>query len=105
MQRGGDVAAHGGFARTDLAGQQPDAAQLDEVLQARLGLAPGARVEQLVGMGGGLEREPGQGEVSQVHQFLSLSLWIARGEGDGSRGGWSQWSCQEGRWRLTAVLA
>ena len=38
-ERGGDVAAHGGFARADLAGEQPDAAQLDEVLEARLGLA------------------------------------------------------------------
>ena len=52
-----------------------------------------------------LEGEPGAGEVTQVHYLFSLSLRIASGEGGGSGGGLSHWSCQEGRWRLTVVLA
>ena len=43
----------------------------------------------------------GEGEVTQVHYLFSLSLRIASGEGGGSGGGLSHWSCQEGRWRLT----
>ena len=74
-------------------------------MQARLGLAPGVGLEQLVGVYRGLEGEPGEGEVAQVHYFFSLSLRIASGDGDGSGGGLSHWSCQEGRWRLTVVLA
>ena len=105
MQRGGDVAAHGGLARADLAGQKTDALELDEVLEPRFGLAAGVRFEQLVGVGGGFEREPGEGEVTQVHYFVSLRFRIASGEGEGSCGGVSQRSCREGRSRLTAVLA
>ena len=105
MQGGGDVAAHGGFARADLAGEQADALEFDEVMQPGLGLAAGVRLEQLVGVGRGLERHPGEGEVTEVHYFFSLRCRIARGEGSGSRAGVSHWSCQEGRWRLTRVLA
>ena len=65
MQGGGDMAAHGGFARADLAGDEADALELDEVMQACLGLAAGVRFEQLVGVGRSLEGEPGEGEVAQ----------------------------------------
>ena len=105
MQGGGDVAAHGGFARADLAGEQADALEFDEVLEPRFGLAAGVRLEQLVGVGRGLEGQPGECEVTQVHYFFSLRCRIARGEGSGSRAGVSQWSWEEGRWRLTRVLA
>ena len=47
----------------------------------------------------------GEREVTQVHYLFSLSFRIARGEGEGSGGEVSQVSCEEGRWRLTAVLA
>ena len=80
MQGGGDVAAHGGLARADLAGHEADALELDEVMQPCLGLAPGARLEPLVGVGRGLEGEPGEGEVAQVHDGLSLRVRIATGE-------------------------
>ena len=53
----------------------------------------------------GVSGHPGEGEVRQVHQFFSLRFRIVSGEGDGCDGGVSQWSCQEGRSRLTAVLA
>ena len=105
MQCGGDVAAYGGFARADLAGDEGDALELDEVMQSSLGLAAGVGLEQLVGVCRGFERHPGQGEVAQVHYFFSLRFRIASGEGEGSSGGVSQCSCQEGRWRLTRVLA
>ena len=87
MQGGGDVAAHGGFARADLSGHEADALELDEVMEPGLGLAPGVRLEQLVGVGRGLEGEPGEGEVSQVHYGLSLRVRIVRGEGGGSDAG------------------
>ena len=70
-----------------------------------LGLASGVRFEQIVGVGGGFEGEPGQGEVTQIHYLFSLRCPIARGEGEGWGGEVSHWSRQEGRWRLTAVLA
>ena len=79
--------------------------ELDEVMEPRLGLAPGVRCEQLVGVGRRFEREAGQGEVTQIHYLFSLRCRIARGEGSGSRAGVSQWSCPEGRWRFTRVLA
>ena len=99
------MAAHGGFARADLAGDEADALELDEVMQPSLGLATGVRLEQLVGVGGGLEGEPGEGEVTQIHYFFSLRCRIASGEGEGCDGGVSQWSWEEGRWRFTRVLA
>ena len=55
MQGGGDVSAHGGLARPDLAGDEADALELDEVLEPGFGLATGVRLEQLVGVGGRLE--------------------------------------------------
>ena len=105
MQGGGDVSAHGGFARADLAGHQTNALELDEVMEPRLGLAARVRLEQLIGVGRGLEGHPGQGEVTQVHQLLSSRFRIVRGEGDGCDGGVSHWICQDGRSRLTVVLA
>ena len=39
-------------------------------MQPRLGLAPGVRFEQLVGVGGGFEGQPGQGEVAQIHYLF-----------------------------------
>ena len=92
-------------ARADLAGEQADALELDEVMEPRLGLAAGVRFEQLVGVGRGFEGQPGEGEVTQVHQFSPLRFRIVSGEGDGCDGGVSHWSCEEGRSRLTAVLA
>ena len=67
--------------------EQADAAQFDEVVESGFGLAPGVRIEQLVGVGRGLEGQPGQGEVTQVHQFFSLSFCIASGDGRGSGAG------------------
>ena len=105
MEVGGDVAADGGLAGADLAGQQADAAQFDEVFEARLGLSVGIGLEQLVGDEVVLEGEACEGEVSGVHQSLSLSLRSARGDGGGSGGGLSVSTCEEGRARRTAVLA
>ena len=85
--------------------EQADALEFDEVMQPGLGLAAGVRFEQFVGVGRSLEGEPGEGEVAQIHYFFSLRCRIARGEGLGSRAGVSQWSWEEGRWRLTRVLA
>ena len=60
VQGGGDVAAHGGFARADLAGDAVRCRlQLDEVVQAGLGLAPSVGLEQLVGVGGESRRGAG----------------------------------------------
>ena len=105
MQGGGDVTAHGGLARADLTGEQADPLEFDEVMQPGLGLASRVRFEQLVGVGRGFEGQPGECEVTQVHYFFPLSLRIARGEVGGSGGGLSHWSWEEGRWRLTRVLA
>ena len=105
MQGLGDVPAHSGLAAADFPGQQPDAAQFDEVVEPRLGLAAGGRLEQLVGVLGGGERAAGEGEVAQVHYVVSFSLRIASGDGGGTGGGSLGLTCQEGRSRLTAVLA
>ena len=105
VQSGGDVPADGGLAGADLAGQQADAAQFDEVLQARLGLAVGAGLEQLVGLEVVLEGQVGEGEVALVHQSLSLSLRIAMGDGGGSGAGLSVSIREAERARRTAVLA
>ena len=103
MQRTGDVAAHAGLAAAGLPGQQPDTAQIDEVLEPRLGLAMGAAAEQLVGVRGGFERQAGQGEVAQVHQSSSFSRRMLSGErgGCGSPGSMRP----QRRSRFTAVLA
>ena len=71
MQGGGDAAADAGLAAADLAGEQADAAQFEQMLEARRGLAGGAGGEQLVGVGGMLEGEVGEGEVGQVQQSCS----------------------------------
>ena len=62
MQHGGDVSAHVVFPEPTSLGsaahfvsslcEQADAAQFDEVVESGFGLAPGVRIEQLVGMGG-----------------------------------------------------
>ena len=87
VKAGGEMAAHGGLAGADLAGEQADAAQLDEVAEPGLGLAPGRGPEQLVGLGQGLEGHAGEGEVAQIHQSCSMSLRRLSGEGGGSGGG------------------
>ena len=88
MELGGEVAADGGLARPHLAGEQADAAQLDEMAEPGLGLAPGRGLEQLVGLGRGLERHAGEGEVFAVHQSsFFLKLRILSGEGGGSGAG------------------
>ena len=90
VEPGGEVAADGGLARADLAGEQADAAQADEMAEPGLGLAAGRGLEQPVGLGRGLEGQAGQGEVLLVHHscsFLSLSLRMASGEGRGSGAG------------------
>ena len=102
------MAADGGLAAADLAGEQADAAQIEQMLQARLGFAAGGRSEQLVGVEVGLEREAGEGEVAQIHQSGSCwrsSLRSASGEGGGWAGGVSDSICREGRPRLTDALA
>ena len=101
-----DVAAHGGLAAARFPGQQSNAAQIDEVLEPRLGLAVGTEAEQLVGVRGGLERQTGQGEVAQVHQSCSsFSRRMLSGERGGSGAGAEGSMRPEGRSRFTAVLA
>ena len=73
VQAGGDLAADGGLARADLAGDQADAAQLDQVLQARLGFAGGCGGEQVIGLRGRVEGVGGEAEVFAVHQRASSS--------------------------------
>ena len=105
VESGSYVSADGGLAGADLAGQEADAAQFDEVLEADLGLAVGVGLEQFVGVEVVLEGQPGEGKVAGVHQSLSLSLRRVMGDGGGSGAGLSVSICQEGRARLTAVLA
>jgi hypothetical protein len=64
MEAGGDVAADGGLAAADLPGHEPDAAQLDEVLQARFGFAAGGGGIEFIGLEGVLEGEAGEREVA-----------------------------------------
>ena len=116
MEAGGDAAADGGLAGPDLAGQEADAAQLDEMPEARLGLAVGGGLEQLVGGEVVLEGRPGEGEVAQVHRLFPLSLFalslfalsrsrMAMRDGGGSGAGSSVSMCEDGLTRRTAVLA
>ena len=105
VEAGGDVPAEGGLAGSDLAGEQADAAQFDEVFEARGGLAAGVGVEQFVGGEIGLEGKPGEGEVSGVHQSLSLRLRMAMGDCGGSGAGSSDSIRQDGRARRTVALA
>jgi len=72
MQGGGDFTADGGFAGADLAGDQPDPAQLQEVVKPDVGFAEGAGGEQRVGVALCLEGEAGEGEVLAVHQRGSV---------------------------------
>ena len=92
----------------DLAGEQADAAQFEQVLQARLGFAASDRGEQFVGFEVGGEREAGEGEVAEIHQSDSLlwsSLCSASGDGGGWGAGESDSIWREGRVRLTEALA
>ena len=104
----GEVSADGCLAGSHLAGEQADAAQVDEMAEAGLGLAAGRGVEQFVGLGRGLEGQACEGEVLAVHHsssFLSVRLRRVSGEGGGSGGGWSAWISLVDQVRLTAVLA
>lgn len=110
MEPGGDVAADGGFAGADLAGHEPDAAQLDEVFEPGFGFAAGGGGIEFIGLEGVLERESGEREVAQVHYSSSSLWWLAkaprvRREGGGSGAGVSVSRRQEGRSRRTVVLA
>jgi hypothetical protein len=67
VQAGAQLPAHGGLAAADLAGDEPDAAQLHQMLQARLSFARGAGSEQLIGLQGALEGVMGKAEVSEIH--------------------------------------
>jgi len=67
MQGGGELAAHAGLAGADFARDQSDAAQFDQVLQARLGLARGGGGEELVGLQRALEGVMGEAEVRAIH--------------------------------------
>ena len=60
----GEVSADGCLAGPHLAGEHADAAQLDEMAEPGLGLAPGAGFEQLVGLRRGLEGHAGEGEAT-----------------------------------------
>ena len=84
MELCGEVSAHGGLSAADLTGEQADALEFDEVAESGLGLASGVGFEQLVGFGGGFEGQAGEGEVSQIHQWFSLSFRRLSGEGGGS---------------------
>ena len=105
MELGGEVAAHGGLAGADLAGEHADALELDEVAESRPGLAPGGGLVQLVGLGRGLEGQAGEGEVAQVHQSSSLRSRRLSGEGGGCGAGSPVSTSLEWLPRLTAVLA
>ena len=65
-------------------------------MEPGFGLATGVRFEQLVGVGGRLEGQSGEGEVTQVHQLFSLRLRRLSGEGSGSGAGVSHWSWECG---------
>ena len=76
MQGGGDLAADRGLAGAGLAGDQADGAQLQQVLQAHLGLGEGGGGKQILGLQGQIEGEGGQGEVLAVHQRFSSLIGI-----------------------------
>ena len=50
MQGCTQLPAQRGLAGADLAGDEPNAAQLDQVIQARLGFARSTGGEQLIGL-------------------------------------------------------
>ena len=111
-QVGDAVQRDRGLARAGLAGHQADGAQLQQVLQTRLGLGKGSGGEQLLGLRGEIEGKGGQGEVLTVHQFGSPSSWTSRGsarsfrpDGAGSGAGPSTSRVRDGRLRLTKQLA
>ena len=66
VEVGGDVSANGGLAAADLAGQQPEAAQLEQMHEARDRFVVGAEGEQFVGLEVGGEGEAGESEVAQI---------------------------------------
>ena len=103
-----ELSAGGGFAGAGLAGEQTDAAQLEEVLQSGVGFGAGGVTEQFIGLEVIVEGEAVEGEVFEVHQRFSfsgsLSFRRARPVG-GDAGGVSGCKDKEGRWRLTWALA
>ena len=92
MQTGGDLAAGGGLAATDLAGEQADAAQFEQVEQARLGFAASLGLEQLVGVVHGLEGVAGEGEVLEIHQLSCSGFALS-----------PVWSCLAGAGRFCCL--
>jgi len=74
-----ELTAGGGLARAGLAGDQADAAQLDQVGQAHLGLAQGGGGEQFIGLRRALEGEVGQSEVREVHGGLAPGSVVQSG--------------------------
>ena len=109
MELRGEVTADGCLAGAHLTGEHADAAQVDEVSEPGLGLAPRIGFEELVGLCRGLEGQAFEGEVAQVHQSSSSSFFLrfrmASGEGGGSGAGSSVSICLEQWPRLTAVFA
>ena len=74
MQPVGDAAAGAGLAAAGLAGEQADAAQLQQVVEAGVGFAGVAGEELPVGRQGVVEGEAGESEVAAVHQRGSLPI-------------------------------
>ena len=96
MELRGEVAADRCLAGAHLTGEHADAAQVDEVAEPGLGLAPRIGFEEFVSLCRGLERQAGECEVSHVHQSSSfLRLRMASGEGGGSGAGSSVSICLE----------
>ena len=89
VQGGGDASADGGFAAAGFAGEQPNGAQLQQVIEPDLGLAVGGGVEQRGGVWGLFKRIVGEGEVFLVHGGYSglARRRSDRREGSGSGAG------------------
>jgi hypothetical protein len=106
MERGGDVAADGGFAAAGLAGDEPSA-QLQEMSKTCFGLAERSGSEEGVGFERVLEGIGGKGEVLMIHRaYSSFGRWRRlSGEARGSVAGASASRVAEGRWRFPKQLA
>jgi len=109
FQGAGDEVEDGGLAGAGLTSDETDGAQLQQMLQAHLGLGERGGDEQVFGLRGQIEGKGGQGEVFAVHQRSSSGVSgrvrSFRPEGGGSGAGVSVFRVQEGRLRLTKQLA
>ena len=112
MHRRTQLPAQRSLAGADLAGDQPNAAQLDQVIQARLGFARHTGDEQFIGLQRALEGVVGEAKVGEIHQRF-CSSWGVRAARSrsaspvlrGAAGGVSGSMFWVGRLRRTKQLA